>query len=58
VAAAIVKKMLQLNDSLHTFPPMSPIPDFEKTKLSRALQLDLANGEMPLDAHWLNKFTF
>ena len=54
VLIAIVKKELQLDASLYTLLQILSVSVFEKTEISRALQLDPPGPETPLGANQLS----
>ena len=56
VLIAIVKKELQLDASLYTLLQILSVAVFEKTEISRALQLDPPGPETPLGANQLSLF--
>ena len=56
VLIAIVKKELQLDASLYTLLQILSVSVFEKTEISRALQLDPPGPETPLGANQLSLF--
>ncbi|MBC7731965.1 MAG: hypothetical protein H7306_08710, partial [Bacteriovorax sp.] len=56
VLIAIVKKALQLDPSLRTGLPTLPVPVFEKTKPSCALQAEATARETANAANQLNRF--
>jgi hypothetical protein len=56
VLIAIVKKELQLDASLYTCLQILSVSVFEKTEISRALQADALQIEMPDAANQLNLF--
>jgi len=56
VLIAIVKKELQLEASLYTCLQILSVSVFEKTEISRALQADPLQSEMPDAANQLNLF--
>ena len=58
VLIAIVKKALQLDASLYTCLPILPVPIFEKTQPSCALQADATARETANAANQLNRFNF
>ena len=58
VLIAIVKKELQLNASLYTLLQILSVSVFEKTEVSRALQLDSNPIDNVDNANQLNLFTF
>jgi len=58
VLIAIVKKELQLNASLYTLLQILSVSVFEKTEVSRALQLDRNTIDNADNANQLNLFNF
>ena len=56
VLIAIVKKELHLDASLYTLLQILSVSVFEKTEISRALQLDPPGPETPLGANQLSLF--
>jgi hypothetical protein len=58
VLIAIVRKTLQLNASLYTCLQILSVSVFEKTEISCALQADVSEINMPINANQLNLFSF
>lgn len=58
VLIAIVRKELQLNASLYTCLQILSVSVFEKTAISCALQADVSEINMPVNANQLNLFSF
>ena len=58
VLIAIVKKELQLDASLYTCLQILSVSVFEKTEISRALQTDALQIDLPDTANQLNLFDF
>jgi hypothetical protein len=58
VLIAIVRKELQLNASLYTCLQILSVSVFEKTEISCALQADVSEINMPINANQLNLFSF
>jgi IS4 transposase len=58
VLIAIVKKKIQLNASFYTFLQFLSVSVFEKTELSRALQLDRNSIDNADNGNQLNLFIF
>jgi hypothetical protein len=58
VLIAFVKKELQLNASLYTLLQILSVSLFEKTEVSRALQIERNTSDSPDDGNQLNLFTF
>ncbi len=56
VLIAIVKKELQFDASLYTLLQILSVSIFEKTEISRALQLDPATPESSMNANQLSLF--